>query len=60
MAVPAADRKFAFAMRLAAALAYVSLNSNDPVRIAAMRMGSGGVAARRNRRCCVIAAAIFG
>jgi len=43
MAVPAADRKFAFAMRLAAALAYVALNSNDPVRIAAMRLGSGGI-----------------
>jgi uncharacterized protein (DUF58 family) len=42
MAVPAADRKFAFAMRLAAALAYVALNSNDPVRIAAMWMGRGG------------------
>ena len=43
MAVPAADHKFAFAMRLAAALAYVALNSNDPVRIAATRLGSGGV-----------------
>ncbi len=43
MGVPAADRKFAFAMRLAAALAYVALNSNDPVRVAAMRLGAGGV-----------------
>jgi uncharacterized protein (DUF58 family) len=43
MAVPAADHKFTFAMRLAAALAYVALNSNDPVRIAAIRLGSGGV-----------------
>jgi Protein of unknown function DUF58 len=42
MGVPAADRKFAFAMRLAAALAYVALNSNDPVRIAALRLGAGG------------------
>ena len=44
MAVPADDRKFAFAVRLAAALAYVALNSNDPVRVAAFRLGADGVA----------------
>ncbi len=43
MGVPAADRKFAFAVRLAAALAYVALNSNDPVRVAALHLGAGGV-----------------
>jgi len=43
MAVPTADHKFTFAMRLAAALAYVALNSNDPVRIAATRLETGGV-----------------
>jgi uncharacterized protein (DUF58 family) len=43
MGLPAADRKFAFAVRLAAALAYVALNSNDPVRVAAVHLGAGGV-----------------
>jgi uncharacterized protein (DUF58 family) len=43
MGVPAMDRKFAFAVRLAAALAYVALNSNDPVRVAALHLGAGGV-----------------
>jgi uncharacterized protein (DUF58 family) len=43
MAVPVDDRKFAFAVRLAAALAYVALNANDPVRVAAFRLGADGV-----------------
>lgn len=34
MGVPAGDRKFFFAKRLAAALAYIALNNNDPVRVA--------------------------
>ena len=37
MAVPAADHKFGFGVRLAAALAYVALNGNDPVRVAVLR-----------------------
>jgi uncharacterized protein (DUF58 family) len=40
MAVPAADRKFSFAVRLAAALAYIALNNNDPVRVALLREGA--------------------
>jgi uncharacterized protein (DUF58 family) len=43
MGVPAADGKFVFAVRLAAALAYVALNSSDPVRVAALHLGAGGV-----------------
>ena len=43
MSVPGADGKLAFATTLAAALAYVALNTNDPVRIAALRLGSSGV-----------------
>lgn len=42
MATPAADRKFAFAVRLVAALAYIALNNNDPVRVAALRHGPAG------------------
>ncbi len=42
MATPAADRKFAFALRLVAALAYIALNNNDPVRVAALRHGPAG------------------
>lgn len=42
MAVPAEDRKLGFALRLAAALAYVALNNNDPVRIALLREGADG------------------
>jgi uncharacterized protein (DUF58 family) len=42
MRVPVSDGKFAFAARLAAALAYVALNTNDPVRIAALRLGPSG------------------
>jgi len=34
MGVPAGDRKFFFGQRLAAALAYIALNNNDPVRVA--------------------------
>lgn len=36
MAVPASDAKFAFAVGLAASLAYVSLRQQDPVRIVAV------------------------
>ncbi|HSD09859.1 MAG TPA: DUF58 domain-containing protein [Candidatus Binatia bacterium] len=42
MAVPMEDRKFGFGVRLAGALAYIALNGNDPVRIAALRGGSRG------------------
>lgn len=42
MATPAADRKFAFAVRLVAALAYIALNNNDPVRVAALHHGPAG------------------
>jgi len=42
MGVPGADRKLHFGVRLAAALAYVALNTNDPVRVAALRMGADG------------------
>jgi hypothetical protein len=42
MGVPAVDRKHSFGVRLAAALAYVALNTNDPVRVAALRMGTSG------------------
>ena len=42
MGVPGADRKLHFGVRLAAALAYVALNTNDPVRVAALRMGANG------------------
>lgn len=45
MTVPAADRKFAFAVRLVAALAYIALNNNDPVRVAALHHGADGPAA---------------
>jgi uncharacterized protein (DUF58 family) len=36
MSVPASDNKFAFALGLAASLAYVSLRNHDPVRIVAI------------------------
>ena len=36
MAVPASDAKFAFAVGLAASLAYVSLRQQDPVRVVAV------------------------
>lgn len=36
MGVPRADRKLAFALRAATAIAYVALNNNDSVRLAAM------------------------
>jgi uncharacterized protein (DUF58 family) len=42
MGTPAADRKLQFGVRLAASLAYVALNTNDPVLVAALRMGAGG------------------
>jgi len=42
MGVPATDRKLPFAVRLAAALAYIALNTNDPVRVAALRLGADG------------------
>lgn len=42
MGVPAEDRKFGFGVQLAGALAYIALNGNDPVRIAALREGSRG------------------
>jgi uncharacterized protein (DUF58 family) len=42
MAVPAADQKFAFAKRLAAALAYVALNNNESVRITGLRQDGAG------------------
>lgn len=42
MAVPASDGKFAFGIRLAAALAYIALNGNDPVRVCALRQGPAG------------------
>jgi len=42
MGVPAADGKFLFARRLVAALAYIALNNNDPVRVVAFwRAGDG-------------------
>lgn len=37
MGLPAEDRKFFFALRLAASLAYIALNNNDPVRVAFLR-----------------------
>ena len=37
MGTPAEDRKLSFAVRLAAALAYIALNDNEPVRVAAFR-----------------------
>jgi uncharacterized protein (DUF58 family) len=43
MGVPSADRKLGFAVALAASLAYVALNSNDPVRVAALRLGAADV-----------------
>ncbi len=43
MGAPAGDGKFAFAVRLAAALAYIALINNDPVRISAFRARSGNV-----------------
>ena len=42
MGVPAADGKFVFARRLVAALAYIALNNNDPVRVAALRQDTDG------------------
>lgn len=42
MNVPAEDRKFSFAVRLGAALAYIALNNNDPVRVALFRQGASG------------------
>jgi uncharacterized protein (DUF58 family) len=42
MAIPVEDRKFGFGVRLAGALAYIALNGNDPVRIAALREGPRG------------------
>jgi uncharacterized protein (DUF58 family) len=42
MAVPAADAKFAFARRLATALAYIALNNNDPVRVVVFQQGANG------------------
>jgi len=44
MAVPATDHKFRFAMRLTAALAYIALNNNDPVRVTALRAATNGAA----------------
>ncbi|MBI4514735.1 MAG: DUF58 domain-containing protein [Deltaproteobacteria bacterium] len=46
MAAPASDGKFAFASALAAAVAYISLRHNDPVRVVALA-GNG----RRAFRC---------
>ena len=37
MSLPVEDKKFFFARRLAAALAYIALNNNDPVRVAYLR-----------------------
>ncbi|MGH7857084.1 MAG: DUF58 domain-containing protein [Candidatus Binatia bacterium] len=42
MAAPAADRKFLFGVRLAAALAYIALNNNEPVRITTLRTDGSG------------------
>jgi uncharacterized protein (DUF58 family) len=42
MSVPTDDRKFSFALRLGAALAYIALNNNDPVRVALLREGARG------------------
>jgi uncharacterized protein (DUF58 family) len=41
MAAPAADRKFEFAIGLAASLAYISLRHNDPVRCVALSADGG-------------------
>ena len=37
MALPSEDHKFFFARRLAASLAYIALNNNDPVRVTLLR-----------------------
>lgn len=42
MAAPAGDAKFFFARKLVAALAYISLNNNDPVRVTALAGAAAG------------------
>jgi uncharacterized protein (DUF58 family) len=42
MGVPLTDRKLALAVRLSAALAYVALNNNEPIRIATLRSDGAG------------------
>ena len=49
MGTPAEDRKLPFAVRLAAALAYVALNTNDPVLVAALRTGASGPEVEESR-----------
>src|SRR5256885_2115303 len=49
MGTPVDDRKLPFAVRLAAALAYVALNTNDPVLVAAMRTGTAGPEVEESR-----------
>jgi uncharacterized protein (DUF58 family) len=44
MGVPAADGKFLFARRLIAALAYIALNNNDPVRVVTFWRAADGPA----------------
>lgn len=50
MGVPAADAKFAFAVQLSAALAYIALNNNDSVRVAALRRAGGEARVEESRR----------
>jgi uncharacterized protein (DUF58 family) len=42
MGAPQSDGKFEFSRRLVAALAYVALNTNDPIRLAAISAADGG------------------
>lgn len=42
MAAPSGDPKFFFARKLVAALAYIALNNNDPVRVTALGSGAEG------------------
>ncbi|MGH7821412.1 MAG: hypothetical protein ACREQ9_16740, partial [Candidatus Binatia bacterium] len=42
MAAPESDRKFGFAVKLAAAVAYVALGNNEPVRVTTIRANGDG------------------